>query len=167
MCIKKIEGYVKKYPVKFALIIFGCSVFVELISDKIFSRGLAIASFGAIFVALKYKLDQALYHRALFDERYKVFMVVRDVLIEWFPNNKATREMVDKLNDKFLTAYYIFGDSTFQFIENVRRAINILAYQLPNIEDTEEVKRAKSFLNSLNDSKEFPKFFPELKIDGY
>lgn len=86
---------------------------------------------------------------------------------EWASDNKATREMVSRLNNIMRKSHYLFSEQTYLFIKKFRMSIIILAYCIESAPDREEVSEAKKFLVSLVDNENLPKMFPELRIDSY
>ena len=163
----RVEALLKRHPVRISLMTFVGAIFLFAFFQNEFTRGLALASFGTIFIALTYKLGQANYHKNLFDDRFALFNVIDEVMRAWASDNKATREMVSKLNTIMRKSHCLFSEQTYLFIKKFRMAIIILAYCIESAPDREEVIEARKFLVSLVDNENLPKMFPELRIDSY
>lgn len=162
-----IETLLKQYPVRISLMVFMTSTLLFAYFQNEFTRNLAIASFGAIFVALTYRLGQANYHKNLFEERFAIFNVIDEVMREWARETKANREMIPRLDNIMRKSYCLFSVRTYQFIKDFRMSIITLAYCIESAPDRDAVKASRQFLINLVDNENLPKMFSELKIDSY
>lgn len=163
----RFEVLLKQYPVRISLITFIVSIFLFAYFQNEFARNLTIAAFGSIFIAMTYRLNQATYHKNLFEDRFALFKTIDEILKEWACNNNATREMVAKLDGLMRKSHCVYSEQTYQFIKQFRMAIIILSYRIELAPDRKEVIEARNFLASLVDHENLPKKFPELKIDSY
>lgn len=137
--------------------------------------GVPIASFGSIFIALKYKLDQANYRKDLFEKRYAIFLIIDDLLSNINTYDKSNwGEVVSKLDAIYRKSYFLFGRKTYQFLQEFRQhACN--KSKLSDNSNTEckdetkskKIAAANEFFNRLIDGQKLPEKFPELKIDKY
>lgn len=131
----------------------------------------AIALAASIFAALKFKYDQACYHKDLFEKRYELFLVVNDVLVEWSRDAASTREMIAKISGSFMRrSYYLFGENTYEFIDEFRRAIIWTETRRNETDDEEfreQIRQAREFLISFMDGQKLSDQFPELKLSSY
>ena len=130
-----------------------------------------IGSFGSIFIALKYKLDQASFNKTLFEERYAIFLILDEVLSNCFQDLTKNDEKADfrhiskELDSVFRKSFFLFSKKTYKFISDFRQAVLIHVA----LKDTVEWKKneAWSFLISLVDKQKLAEHFPELRIDLY
>ena len=131
----------------------------------------SVSLFGSIFVALKFKLDQASYHKDLFQRRYEIFLVINDVLTDWSEKAKSTKEMNSKISgDLMRQSYFLFGQHTYEFVKEFRKALIYTEESLNetnNVTFKEEIKLARNFLGSIMDGQNLADKFPELKINYY
>jgi len=129
----------------------------------------AVSTFGAIFIGLKYKLDQAKYHKDLFEKRYEIFITVDQIL--WKYQSIGKFEVGEFSGSLMRKSYFLFGEETYTFINKLREAlIYANAGKQQNENDAQFLKKiqlAEQFLSSLIDAQKLSKFFPELKIDFY
>lgn len=162
-----VETLLKRYPVGISLgsFFFFLGLFVKYHYKVTYQ--LTIASFGTIFVALGYRLSQANYHKDLFKDRFAIFSVIDEVMQECGADIKATREMVTRLNEIMRKSHCLFGEQTYQFIKEFRKAIITLAYLGESQPEHEKVIEASNFIISLVNNENLPKKFSELKIDSY
>ncbi len=163
----RVETLLKQYPVRISLMTAIGSTLLFAYFQNEFTRSLAIASFVSIFAAMTYRLGQANYHKNLFEDRFAIFNVIDEVMREWASNTKASRKMVDKLDNIMRKSHCLFSEQTYQFIKKFRMSIIILAYCIESAPDREEVIEAHRFLVNLVDNENLPKKFPEIKIDSY
>lgn len=136
-----------------------------------------VASFGAILVAIKFKLDQATYHKSLFEERYAIFLKIDEILSASFQvkykngNEIDGRNLSKELDSIYRKSFFLFGTETYRFIANFRESVILYSYcqnkELNNNAATDELKNAETFLISLLDGQNLSKKFKELKIDTY
>jgi len=134
-----------------------------------------VASVGIMFVALKYKLDQANYHKDLFEERYAIFLKIDEIFSAYYQrkNHEMTwqdfKRELDSIDRK---SHFLFGVETSQFIGEFREAI----IYLTSLEDRErtndpsieqKLTEARKFLDNLLDGQSLSDKFLELKIDSY
>ena len=151
----------QSFPSKFSL--------SDWFSAIINSIGTLIALFGIFFMFLKHKLDKLSYHKDLFGERYEVFLEVDEILKLSFQDkdekdNKITwRELVLKLDSVWRKCYFLFGEETYGFIEEFRKAVIDNGVNSCPL----KTKEANKFLATLLDRQVLSKRFPELKIDNY
>ena len=134
-----------------------------------------LTSFGSIFIALKYKLDRASYHKNLFEERYTVFSVINKILLECFQEKDEEgnvinwRSLIEQLNSVYRKSYFLFGAETYAFMNSFRQAV--IDYScLRNSGGANEKSKAedaRKFLIELIDGQQLAEKFPELKIDFY
>jgi len=171
VCEQLIDLLLKKRPMLISGLFLLAAICVYVSNPNSWALGLLTAAFGTMFVALTYKLNQATYHKNLYEQRFQIYKVVDDVMCEWAREGKANRDMIVRLNDIMRPSYFIFSDKTYQFIKNFRFSIITLAYMLPMphgvTEDSRQVTTAKNFMASLIDNENLPKNFPELKIGNY
>jgi hypothetical protein len=183
----KIESYIKKYwigpfrhyfitpfltylvPITIALFfVMTLTAFNDSAPAKIAG---AVSLFGSIFVALKFKLDQASYHKDLFDRRYAIFLIINDVLTAWCAEAKSTNEMIGKIsNDLMRRSYFLFGEHTYDFICEFRRALiwtETSENEIDDVKFREEIRLSRNFLISFVDGQKLADKFPELKINYY
>lgn len=170
---KIVFSYVKKqfsiYPFEIAFGIFIAALFLFIFCGNEGTLSLFIASLGILFVALKYRLDQANYHRELFEKRYEVFNKINYVLFSCFHEVDQDLKIIDwkyiskELDSIYRRSYFLFGKETYEFIDQFRKAA--LNYKM--IESGKKKDDATEFLNSLLDGQILSKKFPELKIDFY
>lgn len=183
----KMSTYIKKYckhPIKNYVVtpflsylvpltvtsffIMTCFAFHDPAPAKIAG---AVSLFGSIFVALKFKLDQASYHKDLFDRRYAVFIVINDALTAWCSESKSTKEISDKINNDLMRkSYFLFSEKTYDFIREFRRALIVTETRRSETDDEQfgaEISRARRFLSSVVDGQKLADYFPELKINYY
>ena len=136
-----------------------------------------VALFGMIFVALKYQLDKASYHKSLFEERYAIFLKI-DEIISLYDRDKEENEIgreyfTKELDSIYRKGYFLFGDETYTFLGDFRQqVINKIHYRgIPRLQLKEEQKqaldKADKFLRELRDKQKLSEKFPELKIDFY
>ncbi len=159
-----VNNPIKKYPVSSS---FLAAIVILMLARhyqvKITLEAI-IADFGLIYIALKYKLDQADYNKELFEDRYIIFRYVDEVIWEWAQSNKATEAMISKLSDNTMRkAYCLFDRDTYFFIKKVRQSIINLRYQAT---ENEQIQ-AREFLISLIDNENLPEKFQSLKISEY
>lgn len=168
--LKYIVFPVKKYIV--LITIFYCVlVSIAALSDSTLTIPAAITLMGLIFGALKFKYDQACYHKDLFEKRYELFLVVSEVLAEWSRDAASTRELISKVSGDFMRrSYYLFGESTYEFIDEFRRAIIWTETRRSETDDEEfreQIRQGRDFLISFMDGQKLADNFPELKINYY
>lgn len=151
-----------------AFFIMTCLAFYDPTPTKIAG---AFSFFGFIFVALTFKLNQANYHKDLFQRRYEVFLVISEVLADWCGEAKSTDEMISKVSgDLMRRSYFLFGRKTHEFVSEFRRALIWTATSRNETDDLkfrEEIKSARDFLVSIVDGQKLAAKFPELKINYY
>lgn len=164
----------KTTPILLALI-FSCL----LISHDLFINGristeTLIISFGWIFAASTYKLNQATYHKNLFDERYKVYAELLDVLTHYAQEMTVSKEMYIKVSniDLSMKGRFLFGRETRDFIDKFKSSIIKIHYGLKSDGEVKEQMRlkaeeARNFLNPLIDGYNFAEKFKELDISIY
>jgi len=163
----------KTTPVALAVSLFLIMLFISYCYPYAGSFGVLIASFGAIFVALKYKLDQSSYHKSLFEERYAIFMKIDEILSAAFQDkDKDGKEMIwrdfsKELDSIYRKSYFLFGAETYKFIEKFHDAILQFKHKKEQYEENAKVTEAREFLQELLVGQELSKNFPELKIDFY
>lgn len=129
-----------------------------------------IAILGLIFAALKQKLDQASYHKSLFDERLKVFNAINEALVRCY-QDKDWREINQKLTPVFNKSYFLFSHKTYAFIRELSEQLITKTLESRSGGSSSitkgEIEKANTFLNNLLSERELAKKFPELKIDEY
>lgn len=167
----------RRSPILLSVMFFFLILITYLISSSLISMSVLVASFGTIFVALKYKLDQSTFQKSLFEQRYEIFEDFDQILHNCFnENNKdmGWRDYSDQLDSYFRKSYFLFCRETYDFIVKFRRAV--IAYKMlgdneNNLEDSEynrkKYEQAKSFLMNLVDKQKLSDKFPQLKIDVY
>lgn len=172
MCfIIKFSDLIREHCVKLTIIGFLIMAFIAMKYPTAPVITSAITFFGFIFVALKYKLDQASYNKDLFDRRYKIFNSLDKVLSEWSIEGKSSRKLINKVSGSLMRrSYFLFGDETYKFIAEFRHSI---IYTEQNEYETDdesfkiEIRKAKNFLVSLVDRQQLSDKFPELKMKIY
>lgn len=151
-----------------AFFIMTCLAFSDPAPAKIAG---SVSFFGSIFAALAFKLNQANYHKDLFQKRYEIFLVINDVLADWCGEAKSTNEMISKISgDLMRRSYFLFGRNTYEFVTEFRRALIWTATSRNETNDPkfrEEIKSAREFLVSIIDGQKLADKFPELKINYY
>ena len=191
--IKKwlINNPLKSTPVGIAVFVFVLVVIALLISIFLKAHSVIITTliaasvplFGFIFVALTYKLDQADYHKSLFENRYKIFVEIDKMLWNCFHEESKDgqktdwRYCVERLDSIYRTSYFLFSKKTYQFIDEFRKAVvdfKILdknedsnINEAAKTEAAQKVNKAKEFLGNLLDGQKLSDNFPELKIYSY
>jgi hypothetical protein len=93
-----LELWLKKYPIQISLSAFFISLVLYIIFAKWLRVSLVIAFFGSIFIALKYKLDQANFHKDLFEKRYECVLAIEIALSEWVKTGSVSSYMVTSIN---------------------------------------------------------------------
>ncbi len=163
----------KNHPVKIAILIFLISFFILWISKSYESLTFSLGAFVAIFAALKYKLDQANYHKSLFEKRYKIFSIIDEVMWDYASNLKITEEMIEKISLNLMRrSYFLFSKESYLFIEKFRRALIDIKH-LDSLETRknknfeEKVKKSSEFLVSIIDKQNLSDNFREIKISDY
>lgn len=167
----------KTTPVQLSIAAFFIMLIVTTLVHNHITLTLLTVSFGAIFPALKYRLDQSNYNKSLFDERYAIFIEIDMLLLDYprfldetLTDNNSWRDVKRKLDSIYRKSYFIFGKDTYQFIEKFRKSI-ITFHSLRKHTDDPKVKKEineiKEFLNGLLDEQNLSKNFMELKIDHY
>lgn len=160
------ERCLKEYAIPITILFFV----ISLISFHFLPSQPALVLIGgavaSIFVALKYRLDQAAYHKDLFDSRYECFLTVERTLDEWLKNLTTNEQMIENINSVMRRSYFLFGSKTYQFIcrfclaivrENARRKKG----------KSEEITEDSCFLEKLFTDENLPDKFAELKVDSY
>lgn len=178
--INKIKNWLFNNPFKVTPVEMAISFFVLIsivlsimslfhYSPEIFSA--LVASFGGIFVALKYKLDQANYHKALFEERYAIFRKFDEIISDTINNRKGWRELVEEMDSVYRKSYFLFGKETYQFISELRLAVAEVSHSRKggtiSTSLEERAGKALEFLIGILDGQNLSEKFPELKIDAY
>jgi hypothetical protein len=166
---KVLCDFLKVYPLELSLFLFIVALFSEIIFQNKEMLVFLVSSIGIIFSALKYKLDQANYHRELFKKRYKIFSTVNDILKEFTKENTVTCQMNDKMSiDLMRRSRFLFNDETYQFLDEFRIQLNrnylFKSGQQYNIE---QYISANEFLSKYVDIKNLAEKFRELKINSY
>jgi hypothetical protein len=124
--------------------------------------------FGLIFTYLKYILDQATYHKSLFEERYKIFLEIDEILSLYFQEKDKNGDiiswhfLVEKLDSIYRKSYFIFGKKTYEFIAEFRKAVINSKMKKEQENNSDHI-----FLRNLLDGQNLSQKFPELKIDLY
>jgi hypothetical protein len=165
-CFGWMESYLKKYPVRITTFISIISLLSLFFLSWQIALGLIGGSFASIFVALKYRLDQANYHKDLFDSRYECFLVVEKILDEWVRNLTTNKEMKENLDSIIRKSYFLFSNSTFQFIMKFREIL-IREMHRNKRGETESITEDSRFLEKLTMDNNLLVHFAELKIDSY
>jgi hypothetical protein len=128
----------------------------------------AISWIALIFAALKYKLDRATFQKNLFEERYKLFSIIDEVMWDFAFKGTVTKEMTSKMTlDLMRKSYFLFNKNTYSFIENFRQALINVEHLEETHSDDPKVKNARKFLASVVDRQNLTKNFEELKISEY
>lgn len=180
---KWVEKILKKWPVAITVVIF-IGLFITFFYQHAASSTnpvliawitALLGSFGSIFAALKYKLDQANYHKSLFKKRNKIFKKVDKILSD-LNHDYNKQEILKKMDSIYRQSYLLFSDETYQFISEFKEAVSFIIYKTSalnnptspdDIKFKKKVEQAQKFLNSLLDGQNLTKRFPELKIDTY
>jgi len=169
------ENYLKKHPVRIAIIVFVVFLVLYVFSPETSILVLVTGSFASIFVALKYRLDQANYHKDLFEKRYSVFEVVEKFLIRYKSDdlNSVDDQMVF-VNAIMRKSYFLFCEDTISFIKKFRDAADVIWRNNMSsdsklyVKNPEGAAKADAFFNELREDRlNLSKRFPELKIDTY
>ncbi len=79
LLIVRAEFFLKQFPVRTSLCFFLTSLLLQIFFNNQSTISLVVAALASIFIALKYRLDQASYHKALFEERFAIFKVIDDI----------------------------------------------------------------------------------------
>lgn len=160
-------------PVGITLSIFFLMLLIYCWHPNQITVGALIALFGTVFIALKYKLDQANYHKDLFEKRLVIFLKIDELLSEFFQNKYAAeagwRLLSKELDVIYRRSYFLFSRKTYQFISKFRQAL-IYVSMNSNSDDPNTIKtidQENSFLSKLLDGQNLSINFPELKIDNY
>lgn len=167
----------KSTPVGLSVGFFIFMIILTCIYPHITSISALVSSFGLIFIALKYKLDQADYHKNLFEERYKIFIEIDKILWDCFHEESKDGQKTDwrycvkRLDSIYRKSYFLFGKKTYQFIDEFRKAVVDLKMLEKNANSNEKavkrVNKANEFLRKLLEGQKLSDNFPELKIDSY
>jgi hypothetical protein len=129
-----------------------------------------ISILGLIFTFLKYILDQNTYHKSLFDERYKIFLQIDEILSLCFQEKDKNGDIINwhflvkKLDDIYRKSYFIFSKKTYKFINEFRKAV--IDFKTSEKQDDSK-NNAGVFLSDLLNGQNLSQKFPELKIDLY
>lgn len=169
--LKYIADPIRLYCVTITAVMFLITAYIAIHWPSAPTIGGAVTFFGFIFVALKFKLDQASYNKDLFDRRYKIFLTIDRVLHQWCSESRSSRELIAKVSGSLMRrSYYLFGEETYQFIDEFRRAIIYIEQKEHETQDEKfkkEIKEARDFLISVVDGQKLADKFPELKIKNY
>lgn len=167
----------KTTPVGIAVLFFMVMLGISFYFPNKGSISVLAASFGSIFVALKYRLDQASYNKSLFEERYAIFTKIDELISAYWQQKDTEGNTIDfrfftkELDSIYRKSYFLFGPKTRQFLDDFRKAILDLSYQkgnnLPDDADKKSIDEAKNLLATLIYQQNLSKHFPELKIDLY
>lgn len=176
--IRQIAGLLKTLPVECAITLF-ITVTIIIISLALFGMTtilttlitIIVTLFGTIYVALKYRLDQASYHKDLFEKRFEIFMIINDVLMKWSRDARSSKNLYHDISGTIIwRSNALFSPKTFEFIKKFREAI-IFTERMEDEKFPEhgnkQIMDYKVFLGSLIDGENLIKNFPELKIDSY
>ena len=167
-----------KHPVFMALAFSIIMLIIFALYPGKTTFGIFAGSFATIFAALKYKLDQANYHKDLFEERYAIFLKINEIALSYHKDvddggSKITfLGMVDELDSIYRKSYFLFGRETYKFIEEFRK-LAIHWYCMRNRRGVsgelldQQAIVAEKFLEGLCEGQNLSKKFPELKIDSY
>lgn len=169
------ENCLKKHPVRIAIVVFVVLLILYVFSPAKPVFVLVTASFASIFVALKYRLDQANYHKDLFEKRYSVFEVVEKFLIRYKSDDlKSVDDQMVFVNAIMRKSYFLFSEDTVSFIKEFRDAADVIwrnnlsSGSKLYVKNPEGVAKADAFFNELREDRlNLSKRFPELKIDTY
>jgi len=114
----------KRTPFILAFSFFVIVSIIFCFDRTLVSFSVLVAALGSVFIALKYKLDQANYHKDLFEERYKIFLKLDEVLLCCFhdEDKKGNQIPRSKLRSIFL---YDFVNANEVCIHNQRGRIHI------------------------------------------
>jgi hypothetical protein len=169
--LKYIANPIRVHCVTVTVAMFLIAAYIAIHSPSAPTIGGAVTFFGFIFVALKFKLDQASYNKDLFDRRYKIFLTIDRVLHRWCSEGRSSKELIAKVSGSLMRrSYYLFGEDTYQFIDKFRRAIIYTEQKEHETQDKKfqkEINRARDFLISVVDGQKLADKFPELKIKSY
>jgi hypothetical protein len=91
--MKYIANPIWMHCVTLTVFMFLIAACVAIYSPTTPIIGGAVSFFGFIFVALKFKLDQASYNKDLFDRRYKIFLTIDRVLHRWCSEGKSSKDL--------------------------------------------------------------------------
>ena len=127
-----------------------------------------LTSFGSIFIALKYKLDQASYQKDIFEERFHVFTVIDTILFDCF-QGKDPRDLKVQLDSVYRRGYFLFGMETNKFLTAFSEAVVNFSHYKNSSDPKAKAKadKAHEFLKKLLGEQHLAKKFPELNIDLY
>jgi hypothetical protein len=156
----------QNWSMVFALTCFATSIIYMFVAkDRTHAWGTVIAAMGSVLLALKYKLDQANYHKDLFEKRYEIYSTANKALWSWASDKKTNKETCANISDDFMgRAYYLFDKETYRFIKMLRG--NLLKCHEDN--KTETDKKADDWLSSWVDCpEEFRNKFKGLSISIY
>ncbi len=129
--------------------------------------------FGMLFPALAYRLNIANYNKDLFEKRYEVFLVIENVISEYFqpPQEKSKitawhRNLIEKLDSVYRRNYFLFNEKTSKAIQKIRESIVKGTYGHDEIIDR-KYDDSHEFLATLLDGQKLSEIFPELKISKF
>ena len=158
----------KSNPVAIAFIIFLSTLIVCIISKNSATATAAIAAFGAIFTALKYKLDQASFNRSLFEQRYKIFCEVQQILFDYQDSQRHSFQDISKRLDAiYRESYFLFEKRTLKFLIKFRHEIINCTHPSHRSMDDMEAFEKNRFLINLKEGQKLADYFPELKLGNY
>lgn len=162
-----------KYPVQISFVIFFIVFIIAGIVHDISVLSAVVASIGLIFIALKYRMDQASYHKALFTERLEIFNAINEALVSCY-KNASRQEINQKITPILNKSYFLFSDKTYAFIRELSDHLIAKAGEPrseaergPSSITKEQSEKAHLFSEDLLSERELAKKFPELKIDTY
>ncbi|HFD2282373.1 TPA: hypothetical protein ACF2P6_002998, partial [Legionella pneumophila] len=150
---------IQKYPVGFTIVVFLFYYFISKNFSELMRASSIIGLLGLLFAALKYKLDQANYHKSLFDERYKLFCQIEEV-IRRANALDATDEGLRMIDEIINRCQFLFGKITLEFIIEIRsNFIQLICLKKSNKNSAPEADKAMEFFASLITLRSLPSKF--------
>jgi hypothetical protein len=169
--MRYVANLIRMHCVTITIAMFLIAAYIAICWPSASTIGSVVTFFGFIFVALKFKLDQASYNKDLFDKRYKIFLTIDRVLAQWCTETRSSKDLIAKVSGSLMRrSYYLFGEETYQFIDEFRRSIIYSEQKEHETNDEkfkEEIRHAREFLISVVDGQKLADKFPELRIKCY
>ncbi|MES2204774.1 MAG: hypothetical protein V4496_06090 [Pseudomonadota bacterium] len=168
----------KTDPMLVTVSFFIITIILSCCYREVWAFTLLASSYGSIFVALKYKLDEANYNKDLFEKRYEVFSVIDKVLWDYYhPSNDQVNsvasyktwkdDLIKEIDFIWRKSYFLFGRETSAFIKKFRTSIvdgNSYGHSVGEGYSLQESKANEFMANLLDGIDTLPENFPELKI---
>lgn len=157
---------------------FIITIILSCYYREIWAFALLASSYGSIFIALKYKLDEANYNKDLFEKRYEVFSVIDKFLWDYChtSNDQVNSEasyktwkydLIKEIDFIWRKNYFLFGRETSVFIKKFRTSIidgSLYGHPVGKGYSSQKSEANDFLVNLLGDIDTLPENFPELKI---